>query len=76
LVFGDKGYACMVNVVNATANRDISADDAAQFCVERELKVYKPVPVKETPPTGPEAIALPILMGMGGAGMFLRRKVK
>jgi len=74
--FGDKGFVCVTNLVRVKANKDISSEDSAQFCVERPLVVHKPVPVKKTPPTGPLDAALPILMGMGGAGMYLIRKVK
>lgn len=74
--FGDKGFVCVTNNVHASANKGIKVEDAAQFCVERPLKVYKPVPVKQTPPTGPMDAALPILVSMAGAGMYLIRKVK
>lgn len=72
--FGDKGFVCVTNNVRASANKGVQVDDAAQFCVERPLKVQPPVIVKKTPPTGPMDAALPILMSMGGAGIFLRKK--
>ncbi|HSA83873.1 MAG TPA: hypothetical protein VLF20_03220 [Patescibacteria group bacterium] len=74
IAFGENGYVCVTNYVQASAKNGLSVDDAAQFCVERPVKVYEPVPVKKTPATGPEMLAIPMLFGMGGAGVFLRRK--
>lgn len=76
MAFGDNGYVCVSNVVDATEN-DLTAEDAAQFCVERPLQVAPPVlGMKKTPSTGPVDAALPMLFGMAGAGAFLRKKVK
>jgi|GEM_PF-6502029 len=73
--FGDKGFVCVTNYVTATGQNGIASDDAAQLCVERQLKVYPPVlGIKQTPPTGPADAALPILLSMAGAGIYLTKK--
>ncbi len=74
VAFGNNGYVCVNNYVYAKDKNGATSDDSTQFCVERIIKVYPPTPVKQAPPTGPEAAALPILMGMGGAGMWLRKR--
>lgn len=73
VTFPNNGFTCVTNHVLAAAGA--SAEDSAQFCIERPMKVYPPVlGVKQTPPTGPEAAALPVLLGMGGFGWFLRKR--
>jgi uncharacterized repeat protein (TIGR01451 family) len=74
IAFGNNGYVCVNNYVHAKDKNGATSDDAAQFCVERVLKVYPPKPVKQAPPTGPEAVAIPALYGMAGAGMYLRKR--
>jgi uncharacterized repeat protein (TIGR01451 family) len=74
--FPEKGFTCVTNYVRATEKNGASADDSTLFCIERPLKVHQPVPVKQTPPTGPLDAALPLLMAMGGAGAFLTRKTR
>lgn len=75
VTFPDKGFTCVTNFVRGTEQSGINVDDSTLFCIERPLKIYQPVlGVKQTPSTGPEAAALPVLFGMGGFGWFLRKK--
>lgn len=75
--FPEKGFSCLVNHVRASEKGGASAEDTAQFCIERPMKVQPPVlGVKQTPPTGPMDAALPVLISMAGAGMYLTRKTR
>jgi len=74
IAFGNNSFMCVVNYAKVTENNGANSDDSAQFCIERELPVYQPQPIKKAPPTGPEAVAIPALFGMGGFGWFLRKK--
>lgn len=76
LAFGDNGFMCVTNYARATESNGTVDDDSAQFCIERVLPVYQPAPVKKAPPTGPIDAALPLLFGMGGAGLYLIKKIK
>lgn len=77
VTFPNNGFTCVTNYVRVTEKSGISAEDSSQFCIEQPQKVYPPVlGVKQTPPTGPEAAALPALLGIAGAGMYLRKKVR
>lgn len=81
----DKGITCLINQAAATVGNETSQDNA-QFCVQKQvltetqpetkggLKVYPAPQVTQTPPTGPEALALAALLPTGLTGFFLRRK--
>ena len=80
----DQSQFCLTNKATAYAE-DKNVSDESQFCVEKEkvggpdttkggLPVHDAPNVKETPPTGPAALALIPLMGSGIAGFILRRK--
>ncbi len=71
----NNGYVCVTNNVRTVVKDMANSDDSAQFCIAQTLKVYPPVlGIKQTPPTGPVDAALPILISMAGAGMYLTRK--
>lgn len=74
LPFVDGGFFCVTNAASVTEKEGASANDSTQLCLEKKLKVYPTQTVKQTPETGPEAMALPILFGMGGFGWYLKRK--
>lgn len=77
ITFNNNGVVCTTNAVHVSTSQGAAADDTAQFCIERAAKVYAPVlGVKQTPPTGPVDAALPILVSMAGAGMYLIKKVR
>lgn len=77
VTFPNNGFTCVTNYVQVTEKNGASADDSTLFCVERPVKVEPPVKgVKTTPPTGPLDAALPILVSMAGAGMYLTRKTR
>ncbi len=66
----DKGIFCLVNRSRASAE-NLSNEDTAQFCVEKQV-----VGVTQVPSTGPE-MAIPLLFGeftLLGAGLFLTKK--
>ncbi len=73
----NQAVVCVTNIVKATDENAASAEDNAQFCIEKgvpQAKVYPAVPTKNIPNTGPEAFALAILPPLGAAGLYLRRK--
>ena len=75
---------CVVNQALATTNTNETAQDNSRLCIEKKvLAVTKegfpvfPAPlVSQTPPTGPESLALFFLIPTAIAGFFLRRKSK
>lgn len=75
----DNGTFCLVNQAQAISG-DQSAQDNAQFCIERGqttkggLPVYPAQPVKTTPATGAETLPLMLLPTLSGLGILLRRK--
>jgi len=78
----DKNVNCVVNSVRGTANNGATADDSAQFCIERRIiakptpQVFEATPVKKIPETGPEMLPLLGLIPAGIAGFAMRRKYK
>jgi len=77
ITFNNNGTVCTTNNVRAEKKDKAAAEDSSSFCIERVLKVQPPVlGLKETPPTGPADAALPILVSMAGAGMYLIKKVR
>lgn len=77
ITFNNNGAVCTTNSVRVDVKDKASAEDNAQFCIERILKVEAPVKgLKETPPTGPADAALAILISMAGAGMYLKSKTQ
>lgn len=85
----DQGIICVVNQATATSDVATAktdgqtAQDTAQFCVQKPvlgaptkggLRVFPPPSVTVTPPTGPEALSLLLLIPSSIAGILLRRK--
>lgn len=73
----NQGVICILNEARAQVNGIVSTD-TAQLCVEKEVtpQVFKTVPMKQTPPTGPEAAIAAILPLTGALGFYLRKKTK
>lgn len=87
----DQMTTCVVNQSKAIAGNQTSQDNA-QFCLQKPgiaqptptqapttkggLPIMQPQPVKTTPPTGPEALALIGLLPAGLFGALLRKKAK
>lgn len=76
----DQGVTCVTNNVRATKDATV-VQDSSQVCIEKKVlaalptpQVFTAPPMKQTPPTGPEAIVLPLLGSTGILGFFLRRK--
>lgn len=70
----DQGVVCVTNQVTAVSG-GTQAQDSSQVCIEKQVLGVQPtVPIKQTPPTGPEMAVLPLLGSMGAFGVFLRRK--
>jgi uncharacterized repeat protein (TIGR01451 family) len=83
----DRGITCVINQAAATVGNETSQDNA-QLCVEKNvltsttnptttkggLTVYPAPVVTQTPPTGPEALALFALLPAGATGFFLRKR--
>lgn len=77
---------CLVNQVIASVPDPAVGQDNSQFCIEKNIvptptattkggfPVLSSVPIKTTPPTGPQSLALFSLIPTGLAGFFLRRK--
>lgn len=78
----DKSVSCVTNIAKGTANNGATADDSAQFCIERKVtkkptpQVFDKTPVKKIPETGPEMLPLLGLIPLGAAGFAMRRKLK
>lgn len=73
----DKTVTCVVNQVSvfATDNPSGISRSSSQLCIERTLLPVFPAPsVQTTPPTGPEALPLLLLMPTAVTGIFLRKK--
>ncbi len=77
---------CVTNRARAQSGSTVKQDDA-QVCIQNTvlgqsvpsttkggLKVFSEPTTTETPPTGPEALALIPLLGSGITGLLLRRK--
>lgn len=67
----DRSLICEVNKANAAAD-DVSDEDTAQFCIEKQV-----LRVSEVPSAGPE-MGVALLVGQFaalGVGIFLKRKV-
>ena len=72
----DQGIICTINQVSARSEGNIDEDESG-FCIQlKVLKVMAPPKVVETPPTGPEVLALIGLIPAGLGGIYLRRKIK
>lgn len=77
----NQGVTCVVNEARASLNGQ-TATDTAQVCVSKSVviksvpspKVFGTVPMKQTPPTGPEAALAAILPVTGLLGLYLRKK--
>jgi len=74
---------CDVNQAQGTADNGQKSTDNSQFCVEKQMVPTTkgglpilPVPQKQfqSPPTGPEVLALVGLIPSGLAGFYLRRR--
>jgi len=79
----DKSITCVTNTAKGTEKNGATADDASQFCIERQVvtskptpQVYDKTPVKKIPETGPEMLPLLGLIPAGLAGIAMRRKSK
>ena len=80
----DQGITCVVNQATATADNNLSAQDNAQMCIQKQvlsttkggLLVFPAPNVTSTPPTGPEAWVLATLVSSFGAGLAFRRRTK
>jgi uncharacterized repeat protein (TIGR01451 family) len=72
----DKGVVCVINRAQVKV-QDQTGEDTAQACIQKDVlgKVYPPVKVEKTPPTGPETLALVGLLPTGLAGLLLRKRV-
>lgn len=80
-----QGITCVINEARASLNGQTAAD-TAQVCVSKTVpttktfeskggpKVFTPVPMKQTPPTGPEAALAAILPLTGFLGLYFRKK--
>lgn len=77
----DQGVVCVVNQSIAKFS-DQESRDNAQFCIERKVTTKGGLPVvpapviTQTPPTGPNELALIGLIPTAGIGFLLRRKSK
>ncbi|MBI4097739.1 MAG: DUF11 domain-containing protein [Candidatus Levybacteria bacterium] len=77
----NEGNFCVVNQ-SIASSEGMSDQDNSQFCIEKVtvtkggLPVKPPPKIAETPPTGPEMLALIGLIPAGLAGILLRRQVK
>lgn len=74
----DKGVFCEVNRVRASAE-DMSDEDTAQFCIEKQVAGVPGVPVQppqQIPQAGPEMglLLLGANMGLLGAGIYLKKR--
>ncbi len=79
----DKTISCVTNTAKGTENNGAAADDAAQFCIERQSVTAKPTPqvfektpVTKIPETGPEMLPLIGFISAGLAGFVMKRKFK
>lgn len=77
----DQASVCVVNQVNAIEDSGVKASDSSQVCITRQAvpqkgtpEVFKTVPVKDIPKTGPELLPLLGLIPAGLAGLALRKK--
>lgn len=68
----DKGLMCITNYAKAY-NDNVSDDDTAQFCIEKEV-----IGVKQAPKAGPELnfLVLASQMGLLGIGVMIKKKAK
>lgn len=70
---------CVVNQAIATTDNNQTSQDNTQFCIENAaatkggFPVLSPSPMKQTPATGPEAMALFAMIPTGIAGFVLRK---
>lgn len=76
----NQGITCVVNEARASLNGQ-TATDTAQVCVSKSViktipspKVFQTPPMKQTPPTGPEAAVAAILPLTGFLGFYFRKK--
>lgn len=81
----NSSIVCVVNQVNAVTNQGATAQDNAQFCIEKNLlpttvtttkggfPVLSPTDVTSAPKTGPESLILLSLIPTGIAGFALRK---
>lgn len=76
-----EGIICVVNQATISSDGNNSAEDTAQFCIQKQkmetkggLKVAPSVSLKESPATGPELLGLAALLPSSLAGYILRRK--
>lgn len=81
----NSSIVCVVNQVNAVTNQGSTAQDNAQFCIEKTLPVtttittkggfpvFPPTDVITAPKTGPESLALFSLIPTAIAGVALRK---
>lgn len=73
----NQGVTCVINEAKAELNGQV-ATDTAQVCVSKNVKtqpkVFTTPPMKQTPPTGPEAALAGILPLTGFLGLYLRKK--
>mgnify|MGYP001617782657 CR=1 FL=1 len=68
---------CLANQVIASVPDPTVGQDNSQFCIAKNIggfPVLSSLPIKTTPPTGPESLILFSLIPTGIAGFFLRRK--
>ncbi|RJP46610.1 MAG: hypothetical protein C4584_01400 [Armatimonadetes bacterium] len=74
----DQTIICIQNTVTATDSNNLSATDTTPFCIAKAVttqpQVFPVTPLKETPPTGPEALSLLALIPGAIAGFFLKSK--
>lgn len=72
---------CVVNQAIATANNNQTSQDNAQLCIENVsteivkggFPIISSAPIKQTPATGPEALALFAMIPTGLVGLALRK---
>lgn len=80
----NSSVVCVVNQVQAITNQGATAQDNAQFCIEKGLPapvvttkggfpVFPPTDVTTAPTTGPESLALLALIPAGISGLLLRK---
>lgn len=78
----NQAVTCVINNVRATDNNGGVAEDNSQICIQKNILdvpgpiVYKTLPPKEIPSTGPEMLGLIGLIPTGLTGIYLRRKYK
>jgi uncharacterized repeat protein (TIGR01451 family) len=72
----NQNTVCVINQAQATDQNGVAQNSSSQVCIEIQAppKVFENIPMKQTPPTGPEDLPLLALIPTAAAGIFLRIK--